>query len=74
MGPGCSVIWDRRRTDRRMGAHRPASPERRRAERRAAPPETWMRLGFQLVPGGTAEAPRGARPLRPASGERGAPR
>jgi hypothetical protein len=74
VGPGCSVIWDRRRTERRMGAHRLASPERRRADRRAAPPETWTHLGFQLVPGGAAEAARGLRPLRPASGERSAPR
>ena len=80
VGPGCSVIWDRRRTERRMGARRPPSPERppnperRRTERRAAPPETWTSLGFQLVPGRTVEAPRGVRPLRPASGERGAPR
>jgi Cu/Ag efflux protein CusF len=78
VGPGCSVMWDRRRTERRSGVRRPAgvSHARRRAERRAAPPETWTRLGFQLVPGAaaTAELTRGPRPLRPASGERGAPR
>lgn len=74
VGPGCSVIWDRRRTERRTAARRPVGHERRRAERRAAPAETWTRLGFHLVPGGPAEAPRNPRPLRPASGERGAPR
>jgi Cu/Ag efflux protein CusF len=68
-GPGCKVIWDRRRTERR-GAHRSITFERRRAERRAAPAETWARLGFQLVPGGAVDG-RSARPLRPASGERG---
>jgi Cu/Ag efflux protein CusF len=73
VGPGCKVIWDRRRIERRA-ARRPANPERRRAERRAAPADTWTRLGFQLVPGGTVEAPRAMRPHRPAGGERGAPR
>jgi Cu/Ag efflux protein CusF len=73
-GPDCTVIWDRRRGERRGGRH-PVSHERRRAERRAVPPETWTRLGFHLVPpGGPAEAPRGIRPLRSASGERGAAR
>jgi Cu/Ag efflux protein CusF len=70
VGRGCNVIWDRRRTERRIGAHRPITFERRRAERRAVPAETWARLGFQLVPGGTADG-RGARLHRPASGERG---
>jgi Cu/Ag efflux protein CusF len=73
-GPGLTVIWDRRRTDRRRSARRPLAHERRRSERRGAPPETWTRLGFQLVPGGTAEVPRLPRVLRPASGERGTPR
>jgi len=73
-GPGLAVIWDRRRSDRRRGARRPATPERRHTERRGDPPETWTRLGFQLVPGVT-EIPRPARMLRPVSGgERGAPR
>jgi hypothetical protein len=73
VGPGCSVIWDRRRTDRRAGTRRPVPLERRRAERRAAPAETWTRLGFQLVPGSAADG-RAARLLRPASGERGSAR
>ena len=54
-----------------------AAPDRPRAPpRRAAglAPETWTRLGFQLVPGGTAEVARPPRVLRPASGERGAAR
>jgi hypothetical protein len=74
VGPGCTVIWDRRRGERRAGSRRPIGHERRRGERRASPPETWTRLGFHLVPTGPAEAPRGPRPLRPASGERGTPR
>ena len=73
-GPGLAVIWDRRRSERRRGARRPAGHERRRTERRGAPPETWTRLGFQLVPGGTAEVARAPRVLRSASGERGAAR
>jgi Cu/Ag efflux protein CusF len=71
VGPGCAVIWDRRRGERRAIGRRPVSHERRRGERRASPPETWTRLGFHLVPV-SPEAPRGPRPLRPASGERGA--
>ena len=72
-GPGLAVIWDRRRNERRR-TRRPTGHERRRTERRAAPPETWTRLGFQLVPGGTAEVARAPRVLRSASGERGAGR
>ena len=72
-GPGLAVIWDRRRNERRR-ARRPTGHERRRTERRASPPETWTRLGFQLVPGGTAEVARAPRVLRSASGERGAAR
>jgi hypothetical protein len=72
-GPGLAVIWDRRRTDRRRSARRPATPERRHTERRGAPSETWTRLGFQLVPGVT-EIPRPPRMLRTVSGERSAPR
>jgi Cu/Ag efflux protein CusF len=72
-GPGLAVIWDRRRSDRRRGARRPAGHERRHSERRASPPETWTRLGFQLVPGVT-EVPRAPRVLRPVSGERGTSR
>ena len=73
-GPGLAVIWDRRRSERRRSARRPTGHERRGAERRGSPPETWTRLGFQLVPGGTAEVARPPRVLRPASGERGAAR
>jgi hypothetical protein len=73
-GPGLAVIWDRRRSERRRGARRPTGHERRRTERRGSPPETWTRLGFQLVPGATAEAVRAPRVLRSASGERGAAR
>ena len=73
-GPGLAVIWDRRRSERRRGARRPAGHERRRTERRGSPPETWTRLGFQLVPGATAEVARAPRVLRSASGERGAAR
>jgi hypothetical protein len=67
------VIWDRRRNERRR-TRRPTGHERRRTERRGSPPETWTRLGFHLVPGGTAEVARTPRVLRPASGERGASR
>ncbi len=73
-GPGLAVIWDRRRSERRRGARHPTGHERRRIERRGPPPEMWTRLGFQLVPGGTAEVARAPRVLRPASGERGASR
>jgi len=72
-GPGLAVIWDRRRSDRRRGARRPATPERRHTERRGDPSETWTRLGFQLVPGVT-EIPRPPRMLRPVSSERGVQR
>lgn len=74
VGPGCTVIWDRRRGERRAGGRHAVGHERRRAERRAAPPETWTRLGFHLVPGGHAEVPRNVRPLRSTGGERGAAR
>lgn len=74
VGPGCTPMWDRRRGERRSGGRHPAGHERRRGERRASPPETWTRLGFQVVPGGLAELPRGVRPLRAAGGERGAAR
>jgi Cu/Ag efflux protein CusF len=73
-GPGLAVIWDRRRGERRRGARRPISHERRSSERRGLPPETWTRLGFQLVAGGITEGARTPRVLRPASGERSAPR
>lgn len=72
-GPGLAVIWDRRRDERRR-TRRPTGHERRRTERRGSPPETWTRLGFQLVPGGTAEVARAPRVVRSASGERGAAR
>ena len=75
VGPGCTVIWDRRRGERRAAGRHPVGHERRHAERRASPPETWTRLGFHLVPSRElAEAPRNIRPLRSASGERGAAR
>jgi hypothetical protein len=69
------VIWDRRRGERRTG-RRVVAHERRHAERRAAPPDTWTRLGFMVV---DAAAPlpappdgeRAGRPLRAIGGERG---
>jgi len=73
-GPGVAVIWDRRRNDRRRGARRPVGHERRHVERRGSPPETWTRLGFQLVPSDAPPAAHAPRVLRSASGERGAPR
>jgi hypothetical protein len=70
-GPGLAVIWDRRRSERRRAARRPAGHERRHLERRGSPSETWMRLGFQLV--ATSEPPAGhaARVPRATNGERG---
>jgi hypothetical protein len=73
-GPGLAVIWDRRRSERRRNARRPVGHERRRSERRSAPPETWTRLGFHLVPQSPTDIARTARVLRPASGQRGTPR
>jgi hypothetical protein len=73
-GPGLAVIWDRRRGERRRSARRPSGHERRRSERRGSPPETWTRLGFQVVPGDVVDGARVPRVLRPASGERGASR
>jgi Cu/Ag efflux protein CusF len=73
-GPGLAVIWDRRRSERRRSAHRPVGHERRRGERRGSPPETWTRLGFQVVPESLADVGHVARGHRPVSGERGAPR
>lgn len=73
-GPGLTVIWDRRRSERRRNGRRSVGHERRRNERRSSPAETWTRLGFQLVPGSPADVARTARVLRPASGERGTPR
>jgi hypothetical protein len=73
-GAGFTVIWDRRRGDRRRNARRPTGQERRHGERRGPPAETWMRLGFEVVHGGAAEAPPAPRVLRPASGERAGPR
>lgn len=42
------VIWDRRLEGRRT-ARTSALDERRRQERRSAPPDTWHALGFILV-------------------------
>jgi hypothetical protein len=42
------VIWDRR-VEKRRGARRPATPERRGRERRRQSPATWDTLGFILV-------------------------
>jgi Cu/Ag efflux protein CusF len=77
-GAGASrvrVIWDRRREERRSG-RRVVTHERRHAERRAAPPDTWTRLGFMVVDAGARvpAAPDGDRlggPLRAVGGERG---
>jgi len=73
-GPGLAVIWDRRRSDRRRGARRPVGHERRHLERRGSPSETWMRLGFQLVPPGAPPVAAAPRALRSAGGERSTPR
>jgi hypothetical protein len=73
-GPGLAVMWDRRRTERRRNGRRPVGHERRAGERRGAPPETWTRLGFQVVPESSADIARTARVLRPVTGERGTPR
>ena len=43
------VIWDRRGTDRRRALSGTAS-ERRRGDRRSAPPPTWGTLGFFFAP------------------------
>ncbi len=48
-GPGIRVIWDRRRTERRM-SRRSVALEHRLGERRGAPPETWASLGFLVIP------------------------
>jgi Cu/Ag efflux protein CusF len=68
-GPGLAVMWDRRRAERRRSVRRAISEERRRTERRGTPPETWTRLGFQLVPAGGADAALGPAAARPAGGE-----
>jgi Cu/Ag efflux protein CusF len=73
-GPGLAVMWDRRRTERRRNGRRPVGHERRTGERRGSPPETWTRLGFQVVPESSADIARTARVLRPVTGERGTPR
>jgi Cu/Ag efflux protein CusF len=68
--PELAVIWDRRRAERRRGGRAAISPERRQSERRSSPPETWTRLGFQVVasdPTAVAPAPR---LLRSAGAER----
>jgi hypothetical protein len=72
-GPGLAVMWDRRRTERRRNGRRPVGHERRTGERRGSPPETWTRLGFQVVPESSADIARTAV-LRRVSGERGTPR
>ena len=72
-GPGLAVIWDRRRSERRRNGRGSAGHERRQSERRSVPPETWTRLGFQLVPGSPVGVMRAARGPGP-SGEPGSPR
>jgi hypothetical protein len=42
-----TAIWDRRLYERRRAAHH---GDRRRADRRRAPPNTWAVLGFLMVP------------------------
>jgi Cu/Ag efflux protein CusF len=76
-GPGIRVIWDRRRTERRM-SRRSVALEHRRGERRGAPPETWATLGFLVIPDAgepvrADAADRGSRPLHAVRGDR-APR
>jgi hypothetical protein len=60
---GIPVIWDRRLGDRRQAVQGPPVPERferRRADRRRAPPITWRALDFVLT---RARPPRaGAAP------------
>jgi len=70
-GQGCTAMWDRRRGERRTGGRHAVGHERRHGERRAAPPETWTRLGFHIVPGAHAEPARDGRLFRPGGGERG---
>jgi hypothetical protein len=59
---GIPVLWDRRLGDRRQAPHGPpvtGQSERRRADRRRAPPITWRTLDFVLArtrsPAGGAE-------------------
>lgn len=47
-GPA-QVIWDRRACERRKARSR-GSLERRRADRRTPPPQTWSRRGFFYAP------------------------
>jgi hypothetical protein len=46
---GITVIWDRRYGERRKTAPR-AFGFRRRADRRCAPPDTWVAMGFLVLP------------------------
>jgi hypothetical protein len=48
--PDVEIVWDRRRGERRRPSTARA-PERRGFERRGAPPESWVAVGFVFVPG-----------------------
>jgi hypothetical protein len=43
-----TVIWDRRRRDRRVATQQ-VGLERRRGQRRAQPIDTWRTLGFVIL-------------------------
>lgn len=43
-----TVIWDRRRRDRRVATQQ-VGLERRRGQRRAQPTDTWRTLGFVIL-------------------------
>lgn len=68
-GAGVTVMWDRRRSERRRDPRRPIDHERRHSDRRGAPAETWTRLGFQLVPTDATNGVGASRDLQPVSGE-----
>ena len=48
--PDVEIVWDRRRGERRCPPTE-RTPERRSFERRGAPPESWVAVGFVFVPG-----------------------
>ena len=48
-GQRASVMWDRRRHQRRQTLDRPAAEERRNAERRGLPLASWSGLSFVVV-------------------------
>ena len=48
-GQRVSVMWDRRRGQRRQALDPPNADERRRTERRGLPLASWRGLGFVVV-------------------------